>query len=60
VWNYNLRVGYRFWQETISAWYRYEAELALPVFTALRDPHREHPLGDLLGTRVLGWLTLKL
>ncbi len=22
--------------------------------------HREHPLGDLLGTRVMGWLTAKL
>lgn len=24
------------------------------------DTHREHPLGDLLGTRVMGWLTVKL
>ena len=56
----NLRVGYRFWQETVTAGYRREAELALSVFNALHDQHREHPLGDLLGTRVLGWLTLKL
>jgi iron complex outermembrane receptor protein len=40
--------------------YRREAELALSVFNALNDNHREHPLGDLLGTRVMGWLTVKL
>ncbi len=56
----NLRVGYRFWQETARAGYQREAELALSVFNALNDNHREHPLGDLLGTRVMGWLTVKL
>ena len=56
----NLRLGYRFWQETTTDGSRREAELALAVFNALNDQHREHPLGDVLGTRVMGWLTVKL
>lgn len=56
----NLRLGYRFWQQQSAAGYLREAEVALSVFNALNDTHREHPLGDLLGTRVMGWLTLKL
>jgi len=56
----NLRGAYRFWQEETTAGYRREAEVAISVFNALNDTHREHPLGDLLGTRVMGWLTVKL
>ncbi|MDH4155485.1 MAG: TonB-dependent receptor, partial [Nitrospira sp.] len=56
----NLRGAYRFWQEQSAVGYRREAEVALSVFNALNDTHREHPLGDLLGTRVMGWLTVKL
>jgi len=56
----NLRGAYRFWQETTTDGSRREAELAISVFNALNDTHREHPLGDLLGTRVMGWLTVKL
>lgn len=56
----NLRGAYRVWQEQTSSGYRREAELAISVFNALNDNHREHPLGDLLGTRVLGWLTVRL
>lgn len=56
----NLRFGYRFWQEKSPAGYMRDAEIALSVFNALNDTHREHPLGDLLGTRVMGWLTVKL
>jgi iron complex outermembrane receptor protein len=56
----NLRGAYRVWQEQASASYRREAELAISLFNALNDTHREHPLGDLLGTRVMGWVTLKL
>jgi iron complex outermembrane receptor protein len=48
----NLRAGYRFWKD--------RAEAAVSVFNALNDRHREHPLGDLIGSRVMGWLTLKL
>ena len=56
----NVRAAYRIWREEVADGYRREAEVALSVFNALNDQHREHPLGDLLGTRVLGWLTLKL
>ncbi|NGZ95931.1 MAG: hypothetical protein CV089_07335 [Nitrospira sp. WS110] len=55
----NLRLGYMVWQQQTGDTVR-EAELALSVFNALNDEHREHPLGDLLGTRVMGWLTIKL
>jgi len=55
----NLRLGYLLWQQQTGDWVR-EAELAISVFNALNDNHREHPLGDLLGTRVMGWLTVKL
>ncbi len=47
----NFRVGYRFWQE--------RAEAAVSVFNALNDRHNEHPLGDTIGSRVMGWLTIK-
>ncbi|HRI37231.1 MAG TPA: TonB-dependent receptor [Nitrospira sp.] len=55
----NIRVGYLLWRQQTGDNVR-EAELALSVFNALNDTHREHPLGDLLGTRVMGWLTVKL
>ncbi len=55
----NLRLGYLLWQQQSGDNVR-EAELAVSVFNALNDTHREHPLGDLLGTRVMGWLTVKL
>ena len=48
----NLRVGYRFWQQ--------KAEVAISAFNALNDRHREHPLGDTIGSRWMGWLTLTL
>ncbi len=56
----NLHGAYRFWQQAVAADYRREAEVAVSVFNALNDQHLEHPLGDLLGTRVIGWLTVKL
>lgn len=55
----NLRLGYLLWRHQSGDQIR-EAELAVSVFNALNDVHREHPLGDLLGTRVMGWLTVKL
>ena len=55
----NLRLGFLLWREQTGDHVR-EAELAISVFNALHDTHREHPLGDLLGTRVMGWLTVKL
>lgn len=56
----NLWGAYRFWQATAKAGYRREAEVAVSVFNALNDTHKEHPLGDLIGSRVMGWLTVKL
>lgn len=55
----NLRLGYRLWQEQVSEGYMREAEVAISVFNALNDTHREHPLGDILGSRVMGWLTVR-
>ncbi|MFZ3012886.1 MAG: TonB-dependent receptor, partial [Nitrospira sp.] len=55
----NLRLDYLLWQQQSGDNVR-EAEVALSVFNALNDTHREHPLGDLLGTRVMGWFTVKL
>lgn len=48
----NLRCGYRFWHN--------HAEVAVSVFNALNERHQQHPLADVLGSRVMGWLTLKL
>ncbi|MBH0204012.1 MAG: TonB-dependent receptor, partial [Nitrospira sp.] len=54
----NLRFGYLLWKQQ-TADYQREAELAISVFNALNDTHREHPLGDLIGSRVMGWLTVR-
>lgn len=56
----NLRAGYRFWEQEEAPGYRRSAEAAISVFNALGDDHREHPLGDLIERRVMGWLTLKM
>lgn len=55
----NVRAGYRFWQQKAAAGYMRDAEVAVSVFNALNDEHKEHPLGDLIGRRVMGWLTLR-
>lgn len=55
----NIRLGYLIWRQQTADYVR-EAEVALSVFNTLNDQHREHPLGDILGTRVMGWLTVKL
>jgi outer membrane receptor for ferrienterochelin and colicin len=47
----NLRAGYRFWHE--------KAEVAVSAFNAWNDRHKEDPLGDTIGSRVMGWLTLR-
>jgi iron complex outermembrane receptor protein len=56
----NLRTGYRFWEQEATAGYRRSAEVAISVFNALGDDHKEHPLGELIERRVMAWLTLKL
>lgn len=51
----NLRGGYQFWKVNGKN----QAEVALAVFNVLNDRHKEHPLGEILGSRVIGWFTLK-
>jgi len=48
----NIRAGWRFWHE--------QAEIAITAYNALNDRHREHPLGQKVGNRVMGWLTIRL
>ena len=48
----NLRLGYLFWKD--------KAEVAVSAFNALNDRHNEHPLGDIIASRVMGWITLRL
>jgi iron complex outermembrane receptor protein len=55
----NLRGGYKFWKQKAAAGYLREAEVAVSAFNALNDKHQEHPLGDTIGSRVMGWLTVR-
>lgn len=55
----NMRAGYKFWQQKAAAGYTRDAEVAVSVFNALNDQHKEHPLGELIGRRVMGWLTVR-
>jgi iron complex outermembrane receptor protein len=55
----NMRAGYRFWQQKAAAGYMRDAEVAVSVFNALDDQHKEHPLGDTISRRVMGWLTVR-
>ena len=62
VGSYNLlyiRVAYKFWQEKAEAGYMRDAEVALSAYNALNDTHKEHPLGDTIGSRVMGWVTVR-
>ncbi len=55
----NLRGAYRFWKQKTEGAYLRDAEVAVSAFNALNDKHKEHPLGDTLGSRVMGWLTVR-
>jgi iron complex outermembrane receptor protein len=55
----NLRGAYKFWKQKAAAGYLREAEVAVSAFNALNDKHKEHPLGDTIGSRVMGWLTVR-
>ena len=55
----NLRGAYKFWQQKTEAGYLRDAEVAISAFNALNDEHKEHPLGDTIGSRVMGWLTVR-
>jgi iron complex outermembrane recepter protein len=52
----NLRGAYKIWKEKGTD---REAEVAISVFNALNDQHKENPVGDLIGTRAIGWLTIR-
>lgn len=47
----NVRGAYRFWKD--------RAEVAIAAFNAINDRHQENPVGDVIGSRVVGWLTLR-
>ncbi|MDR4493353.1 MAG: TonB-dependent receptor [Nitrospirales bacterium] len=47
----NLRGAYEFWQD--------RAEVGISTFNTLNDKHRESPVGEMIKSRVMGWLTLK-
>ena len=36
-----------------------DAEVSISAFNALNDRHKENPLGDTIGSRVMGWLTVR-
>ena len=55
----NLRAAYKFWQQKAEAGYMRDAEVAIAAFNALNDTHKEHPLGDTIGSRVMGWITVR-
>jgi len=55
----NLRGAFKFWQQKSEAGYLRDAEVAISAFNALNDEHKEHPLGDTIGSRVMGWVTIR-
>jgi iron complex outermembrane receptor protein len=55
----HLRGAYKLWQEKAAAGYMRDAEVALSAYNALNDTHKEHPLGDTIGSRVMGWVTVR-
>jgi iron complex outermembrane receptor protein len=55
-----LRGAYKFWQQKAEAGYLREAEAAVSAVNAMNDTHEEHPLGDTIGSLVIGWLTVRL
>ncbi len=55
----SLRGAYKFWQQKAEAGYMRDAEVAISAFNALNDTHKEHPLGDTIGSRVMGWVTVR-
>ena len=55
----NLRIAYKFWHEKAEAGYMRDAEVGISAFNALNDEHKQHPLGDTIGSRVMGWVTVR-
>jgi iron complex outermembrane recepter protein len=56
---FNMRGAYRFWKQKASAGYLRDAEVAISVFNALDDKAKEYPLGEEIGRRIMGWLTVR-
>ena len=55
----NLRGAYKFWKQKAAGGYLRDAEVAVSGFNSLNDRHTEHPLGNMIGSRVMGWLTVR-
>jgi iron complex outermembrane receptor protein len=55
----NIRGAYKFWQQKAEAGYMRDAEVAISAFNALNDKHKEHPVGDTIGSLVMGWVTVR-
>lgn len=55
----SLRGAYKFWKQKAAGGYLRDAEVAVSAFNALNDQHKEHPLGDTIGSRVMGWVTVR-
>jgi iron complex outermembrane receptor protein len=55
----NLRTGYKFWEQKAEVGYMRNAEVAISAFSALNDRHKEFPLSETIGSRVMGWLTVR-
>ena len=55
----NLRGAYKFWKQKAVAGYLREAEVAISAFNALNDAAKEYPLGEEIGRRIMGWLTVR-
>lgn len=55
----NMRLGYKFWKERAASGYLRDAEVAASAFNALGDRHQENPVGQTIGSRWMGWLTVR-
>ena len=55
----NMRGAYRFWKQKAAAGYLRDAEVAISVFNALNDTAKEYPIGEEIGRRFMGWLTVR-
>ncbi|MBA5867453.1 MAG: TonB-dependent receptor plug domain-containing protein [Nitrospira sp. CR1.3] len=53
---FNPRVAWKFWREKGKG---REAEIAVAGFNAINDKHKESPIGETIGSRWMGWLTVR-
>jgi hypothetical protein len=59
VFAYESNASALFWQRRASAGYMREAEVPISAFNALNDKAKEHPLGEEIGRRIMGWITVR-